>query len=78
MCIPDRFIWEAQLVVRRPSKAPDATPPLREIGQQEDLLANLMLHVFTYCWFEMTWKYLTWDKSSYLTFVLYCFVDIGH
>ena len=30
--------------------------PLREIGQQEDLLANLMLYVFTYCWFEMTWK----------------------
>jgi hypothetical protein len=31
-------------------------PPFREIGQQKDLVANLMLHVFTYCWFEMTWK----------------------
>jgi len=55
--IPDRLVWGAQLVVRGPSNALDATPPpLREIGQQEDLLANLMLHVFTYCWFEMTWK----------------------
>jgi len=33
----------------------DTTPStFREIGQQEDLLANLMLHVSTYCWFEMT------------------------
>ena len=51
--------------------------PFREIGQQEDLLANIMLHVFTYCWFEMTWKYLTWTKFSYLTFILYCFGGIG-
>jgi len=25
MCIPDRLVWGAQLVVRGPSKAPDAT-----------------------------------------------------
>jgi hypothetical protein len=33
-------------------------PPSREIGQKGDILANLMLHVFIYCWFEMTWKQL--------------------
>jgi hypothetical protein len=37
---------------------PPPSPP-REIGQQGGLLANLMLHVFTYCWFEMTWKLVT-------------------
>ena len=31
-------------------------PPFRETGQQGDLLTNLMLHVFTYSWFEITWK----------------------
>ena len=31
-------------------------PPFMEIDDQGDLLANLMLHVFTYFWFEMTWK----------------------
>ena len=47
--------------------------PFREIGQQEDLLANLMQHIFTYSWFEMTWNYPTCGKFSYLTFVFYCF-----
>ena len=31
-------------------------PPFMEIDDQGDLLANLMLHVFTYFWFEMTWE----------------------
>ena len=52
----------------------DTTPPsFRETGQQGDLLANLMQHVFTYSWFETTWNYPTWGKFSFFTFVFYCF-----
>ena len=66
--------WGVQRVASEPPQAPRYyTSPFREIGQQEDLLANLMQHVFTYSWFEMTWNYPTWGKFSYLTFVFYCF-----
>jgi len=49
--------WGVQRVASEPPRAPGYyTSTLLGDGQPEDLLANLMLHVFTYCWFKMTWK----------------------
>ena len=52
-------------------------PPSREIGQQGDLLDHAALLVFTYCGFEINWKWRMWGMFSHLTFIPYCFVDIN-
>jgi hypothetical protein len=67
--------WGVRQVASEPPWAPGYyTPPFRETGQQEDLLANLMLLTSGS---RLPGNNL-WGKFSYLTFVLYCFVHIGH